>query len=268
MILSCPECSSKFRLDSAALGTDGRKVRCSSCRHVWLQLPEEETTEVDVSGTAVESNQSSADRTSFDQETDNLSDGALNGPPPLDDDFVEPGKKIKSKRPRGFAPDRQEKQGRGGLWGWLLLLLVLSGLGYGFWFERILIVSTVPEAMKVYDLLHLEVEFPAGKGLEIENQKNERATNDGKKVIVVSGDVKNVTDEVIIVPKLIGALLDQDGRAVSRKTLKLDVSFLAPDETTSFSIELVNSSKAVLSDVRFISDEEALQIPDFEPVEE
>ncbi|WP_020590931.1 zinc-ribbon domain-containing protein [Kiloniella laminariae] len=268
MILSCPECSSKFRLDSAALGTDGRKVRCSSCRHVWLQLPEEETTEIEVSDAAAENSGSQVDGGSFDNETDDFSDEALSGPPPLDDDFVEPGKKIRNKRPKGFAPDRQEKKGRGGLWGWLLLLLVLGGLGYGFWFERILIVSTVPEAMKLYALVDLEVEFPAGKGLEIENQKNERATNDGKKVIVVSGDVKNITGEVIIVPKLIGALLDQDGRAVSRKTLKLDVSFLAPNETTSFSIELVNSSKAVLSDVRFISDEEALQIPDFEPLEE
>lgn len=45
MILTCPECKTQYLLPSAAIPVDGRKVRCSSCRHVWLQ---EKTFEVNI----------------------------------------------------------------------------------------------------------------------------------------------------------------------------------------------------------------------------
>ncbi len=38
MIVSCPRCATGFALNDAALGNSGRKVRCGSCGHVWLQL--------------------------------------------------------------------------------------------------------------------------------------------------------------------------------------------------------------------------------------
>jgi len=42
MILTCPQCESQFELDSALLGEDGKRVRCSSCSHDWFQLPDPE----------------------------------------------------------------------------------------------------------------------------------------------------------------------------------------------------------------------------------
>ena len=40
MIIRCFACSTRFRIDPAALGDSGRRVRCSSCGHVWLELPQ------------------------------------------------------------------------------------------------------------------------------------------------------------------------------------------------------------------------------------
>lgn len=37
MILECPECKTRFMLPSPAIPIDGRKVRCSNCKHVWHQ---------------------------------------------------------------------------------------------------------------------------------------------------------------------------------------------------------------------------------------
>ena len=42
MILTCPECATKFAVPDAALGTAGRKVRCAVCAHKWWQNPEAE----------------------------------------------------------------------------------------------------------------------------------------------------------------------------------------------------------------------------------
>ena len=40
MIIRCFACSTRFRIDPAALGVSGRRVRCTSCGHVWLELPQ------------------------------------------------------------------------------------------------------------------------------------------------------------------------------------------------------------------------------------
>ena len=35
MILGCPNCGARFRVDADAVGPAGRRVRCSRCRHQW-----------------------------------------------------------------------------------------------------------------------------------------------------------------------------------------------------------------------------------------
>lgn len=40
MILSCPNCYSQFNVDDDAIGVEGRKVKCSSCKEVWFQDPD------------------------------------------------------------------------------------------------------------------------------------------------------------------------------------------------------------------------------------
>lgn len=42
MQLTCPSCGTRYRLDAASLGPEGRVVRCSRCGHSWLaRAPEE-----------------------------------------------------------------------------------------------------------------------------------------------------------------------------------------------------------------------------------
>ncbi|PCI01364.1 MAG: hypothetical protein COB76_01515 [Alphaproteobacteria bacterium] len=42
MILTCPQCETKFSVPDNAITAEGRKVRCAKCKHEWHQLPVEE----------------------------------------------------------------------------------------------------------------------------------------------------------------------------------------------------------------------------------
>jgi predicted Zn finger-like uncharacterized protein len=43
MIIECPNCHSRFKINPAVLSAQGREVVCSKCRHVWHQIPLHQT---------------------------------------------------------------------------------------------------------------------------------------------------------------------------------------------------------------------------------
>jgi predicted Zn finger-like uncharacterized protein len=39
MILTCPQCSTRYHVDPTSFGPTGRRVRCATCHHRWLATP-------------------------------------------------------------------------------------------------------------------------------------------------------------------------------------------------------------------------------------
>lgn len=45
MIVNCPNCTARFSLPDGALGSTGRKMKCSQCGHKWHQMPVDDATD-------------------------------------------------------------------------------------------------------------------------------------------------------------------------------------------------------------------------------
>ncbi len=214
MILTCPACSTRFAVDDGALGTAGRRVRCGKCQHVWHQDPpivEEEPFP-----------------TLFGQVAPD------EAPPPTTiDDTEEPP----VRRPRPRAPEPEPERSRAG-YAWAALVLVLALVIGGGWAFRDDLVKAWPSARRLYDLAGIPVE-PLGAGLELRQVTWKRDQQGGVPVLLVEGDVANVSHEVRTVPRIRGALVG-DGKEVQHWEFAPSQAKLLPGETVHFHTELKN----------------------------
>ena len=46
MIITCPNCNKKFRIDNSLIPDEGRDLQCGLCNHVWLYKNEEENSKI------------------------------------------------------------------------------------------------------------------------------------------------------------------------------------------------------------------------------
>ena len=46
MIITCPNCNKKFKIDNSLIPDEGRDLQCGSCNHVWLYKIEKENCKI------------------------------------------------------------------------------------------------------------------------------------------------------------------------------------------------------------------------------
>jgi predicted Zn finger-like uncharacterized protein len=207
MILTCPNCSRRFKVGAAALGSQGRRVKCGRCAHVWQQLPEGADADESVIGDAgpPAALPDLAAPTEADDKT--AWPGQLAEPGPAV--VAEPRRARPPGLPWHSAPAPAAKRfGSGAVL--LVLLLLILGAGFGAFIARDHVVAAVPGAAKVYALFGTPAEVP-GAGLELRGLESERRREDGVPVLVIRGEIVNLASESRTVPALRGSLHGVDG---------------------------------------------------------
>ncbi|MDE1938734.1 MAG: zinc-ribbon domain-containing protein [Alphaproteobacteria bacterium] len=223
MILTCPECSTRYQADEANFLPAGRTVRCAKCGHVWHQAPSEAVTEAEP--LVVEPEPAA--------------------PPPE----PEPRARAYVQTPSFSVGAREDAPKSRPLWprrvllgaGWVVLAAIVILIGWMAAIYRQQIVGAWPQSASLYSTLGLKTD---ASGFKFDNVKYRMQTEDGQPVLSVSGALVNVSDRALSVPQVRVALTDDDGHELYHWTFAPSVLTLSPGQSTRFVTRLSSPPSA------------------------
>ncbi|HEY5239567.1 MAG TPA: DUF3426 domain-containing protein [Rhizomicrobium sp.] len=213
MILTCPQCDTRYQTDAAKFAPSGRTVRCAKCGHAWHQQPEGASAAVAADAVAeVE-------------------------PPPVVEE-VRPPRAAFTAIPTPIASTADAPPRRGRMrailgWGGLAILIALI-----FWAAinfRENIVAAWPQSASMYAMLGLETN---AEGVAFVDVSYARETEDGAPVLAVSGRIVNVGNQELPVPPIRVALTDHDKRELYHWSFSASVATLHPGQAVPFTTRL------------------------------
>ena len=194
MILTCPACATRYLVDSAAIGEQGRRVRCARCGNSWNQQPE--------------------------------------AAPPPEPRRATPRPEPSPDRPRPIPPGsnlpalrRQERRSTSA--AWIGFAAVLVGLAAATVLGRERIVAAWPPAKPFYQAVGLWREPQFGlRGIKV--------NPDGAEAVMIEGEILNSGDAVGAAPGLKVSLLGDDGKEVHGWSVPPGGAAIKPGEARPF----------------------------------
>jgi len=230
MILTCPECSTRYLTKEDAIGSNGRTVRCAKCETTWFVASEADELALQDNRAPVE-------------DIVPVSAGIAAATTP-DIAFSQNAPAVPAAEPGAHVVmrdkvDQQRRRRRltsvGLIWAVPLVLLFIAAiLGYVF---RQDIVNGVPQTATIYKSLGVDVTL---SGLNIEDPVTRSALVDGKPVLVVNGAVRNITAQAQDVPMVELSLHSKDGEPLVTWLVDVKKSSLSKDERVTFVSEYPN----------------------------
>src|SRR5207248_1655727 len=186
MIITCPQCETRYTADAASFPASGRKVRCSKCGHLWHQAaPEPERVlapEAPAAGHAAE------------QRSAAVPVSAQAG-------------SIAVPQARAARRSWAERLGLIAGWAGLAAMLVIIGwMGVRFRQE---IAALWPQSSALYATFGVKVN---SGGIEINDVTYRHETENGRQVLQVTGKLVNVSSRELAVPRVRVTLTDDDQR--------------------------------------------------------
>ena len=210
MIITCPSCQSRYNVDPSAFTSKARTVRCANCGHRWKASPP-----IDAPKTV--EMEPEPETTSPDRDV-----------PPAAATIVA----AKQRSPKA------EQRSSGSPIGWMLgggvVILVLVSLVIG----RNGIVDKVPAAAAIYQSVGLSIDQDIG--LEFEDVTVNWQAEGDVIVLVVEGEIVNLSEASRIIPPLRMAILGRDGEELQHESIEIAENELSAGNRVNFSGRMVN----------------------------
>ncbi|MES2034756.1 MAG: DUF3426 domain-containing protein [Pseudomonadota bacterium] len=218
MILTCPDCATRYFVPDDKVGAAGRTVKCSSCGTRWTAHAEPDL-ELFVDPIVGAQVREPADK-SAEQVVSAL-----------------PGEELpKVFRQKATTERRVREAATAGIvWaGMAVALVAIVAAGVVF---RGKVVDVWPSSAAAY----ASVGLPVNRlGLTIEDVRAEAALQDGHAALAVSGLMRNIEDHPVKAPPLRISLVNKAGKVVAVKLARPADPMIPPGETRHFAIALLD----------------------------
>ena len=217
MILTCPDCATRYFVDDAKLGGEGKAVRCAACGARWTARREDEvelelSVSPEVGAMAVERPEPAAEVPEFPK--------AL-------------PQKFRAKAAEKTAVRRAVAHGV----VWASLIAILAGAMAASVIFRVEVVRLVPRAASAYAMAGLKVN---AIGLTFENVSARPALQDGHAALVVSGEIRNIESQASNCPPLRISVFNRAGVRVASMVSRVEDARVAPGESHHFVIPMLD----------------------------
>jgi predicted Zn finger-like uncharacterized protein len=271
MHIVCPHCTTSFAINPASLGAEGRSVRCSRCKEVWLARPQDAMAAVAPQPAMAVAGQGGSDADAAAewealaaQETGReppvVDSPSIAGDRSADDEEEDDWPSLARHEAQDAGPGRQLR--RPGLLGLLRpsigLPTACAGLGalvLALIIWRGDVVRLLPQTASFYTMAGLEVNL---RGVQFKDVKVTMETVDGKSVLVVEGVIVGENKKPVELPRLRFSVRDAQGTEIYAWNTVLDQPVLNPGERAWFKSRLASPPPEGRNiDIRFFNRRDA-----------
>lgn len=221
MILTCPQCATRYQTDAAQFPAQGRKVRCTKCGHVWHQPPLAPEPEP-----------------GLDLAAEIATPMGVSAPPgvasmrnalsPASGQSAQPGGRRTGERTAAIAA-----------WAGFAAMMIL--IGWSAIAYRETIGSVWPRSATFYKLIGWPVNVT---GIAITDVSSHRELTGGQAVLTVTGKLVNISGHELAVPQVEVLLKDGNRRELDRWDFSPGVAVLRPGQKIAFSTRRANPPQA------------------------
>jgi predicted Zn finger-like uncharacterized protein len=243
MRIECPSCAAGFEVSPAALEPNGRTVRCAACKTTWFASA---PSLVLADGTEEISAPAPEPFVSADDRADHEALAAVGKKPePAEVVTVEDAPSVspaeeeappmpKRKTVAQYVPSARKRERRipFGAIAAVLAMVLVFGVA-----SRQSIVRAAPELATLYAAIGFPVNL---RGLEFQNIRTRQEIQDGITVLAIEGEVENVANRAVELPRVRLAVLGDNGVEIYSWTALLPRSILYPHERVQFKSRLAS----------------------------
>jgi predicted Zn finger-like uncharacterized protein len=215
MILTCPQCETRYQTDAARFWPEGRTVRCAKCGNVWHQASPAPPEEAAPPAFVPVEEREAAPRNEPPQHH-------AYAPSAVSNAYVPAGEAV-------AAPARGDRVSAAAGWVGMVALILLIGWSAMHFRQEIAVLW--PKSASLYAALGEPVNT---RGLEIRNLRYHNESDDGQSVLAVSGRLANITARELSVPPIRVTLTDDDKRVLYDWSFSANVAMLKPGQAVNF----------------------------------
>jgi len=232
MLIVCPSCASRYELDGAKLGPDGRKVRCASCQTLWHVAPEPDLPDApSAEETQALLNAELEQAAAIEAQVSALAAEPVAEPPERPKRGAGAASRKKPGKGKGKAPRLKTVSVPAAL-----SLAGLALLGVLLW-QRDRAVRAAPQLASAFEMLGFPVNV---RGLKLSSIESGLVEDMAGRFLVVEGDVTNVTRGNARVPSIEVAVKDAAGQTLYSWKTDPPRSELEPSELMRFRARLAS----------------------------